>query len=197
MPTRRARCSGATPRCPRSTQAFDEVCGLLARSDRGGRDPHARAGARPDGQRLAGLSDALLPAARRARRSTSPGGAFGFRDQLQDAARPGPPPARADPGADPAARRPPVRRGRRAALVASASGPRRPHPLLGRSAVAAVRGRRLRREHRRSRAPRRDGAFPQRPPARRRRGRGLSVAGPIRASAPASTSIAAGRSTAR
>ena len=43
----------------------------------------------------------------------------------------------------------PVRRGRRAALVASAERPRRAHAVLGRPRLAAVRGRPLRARHRR------------------------------------------------
>ena len=71
-------------------------------------------------------------------------------------------------GTSPARRGPAVRRGRRAALVASAERPRRAHPLLRRPRLAAVRRGPLRARHRRCLGARRAGAVPQHAPARAR-----------------------------
>ncbi len=75
--------------------------------------------------------------------------------------RPGDLEARARPGASPAGRGTSVRRGRRPALVASAVGSGRPDPDLGRSPLAAVRGRSLPRGHGRHGGPRRDRPLPR------------------------------------
>ena len=87
----------------------------------------------------------LLPAGRRLRVPRSAPGRAGAVPRA----------ARADARAPAALRRPAVRRGRRAALVARAVGARAAVALFGRSAVAALRGRDLRAAHRRGRGARR------------------------------------------
>ena len=83
---------------------------------------------------------------------------------------------RSRPRAPAARSRPPVRRGRRPALVARAERPRHAHPLLGRPAVAALRGRSLRADDRRHGCPRRERGLPGRHAARPGRAGGLHPA---------------------
>ena len=130
--------------------ALDAVHGALEAHAGRGAGAHARPGAEPAGQRLAALPDAglphvgaqrLLPVGRRLRLPRPAAGRDG------PGAHPPAPAARAPA----AVRQPPVRRGRRAALVAPAVGPRRAHALLRRLPVAAAGAVPLRAGHRRHR----------------------------------------------
>ena len=117
-------------------------------------------------ERLARLPDPRLPAVGASgplpgrRRVRIPRPAPG-RDRADRAA------ARARPRAPAPRGSTSVRRGRRAALVASPVRSRRPHAHLRRPVVAAVRRRPLSRRHRRSRRPRRDDPVPRGPAAAR------------------------------
>ncbi len=176
-------------------EAFEKV---LARWDEilgAGRGEDARRGARHDLEPLAALPDARLPRL----------GALGLLSIGRGLRLPRPVAGRDGARllravnrarADRARRRAPVPRGRRAALVAPAHRAGRPHALLGRPAVAALRHELLRREDGRPRPcstrPRPSSKRRRSPRARTRPTRSPSS----RRSGRASTSTARARSTA-
>jgi cellobiose phosphorylase len=134
-------------RCPRSR---DRVLATHARR-RADQDP--RCFARHPHQWVARISNAGLPLWARSGYYQS-GGAYGFRDQLQDVmalVHTEPRLARAQIVT---LREPSIHRRRRSALVASAVGARRPHALLRRLSLAAAGDVPLRSHHRRHVDPR-------------------------------------------
>ena len=146
-----------------------------------GRGEHrdARSVRQRSGQRLAALSNArlphlgaqrLLPIRRRLRLPRSIARRHGHRPR---GARLGAPTSAA-------LREPPVSGRRRPALVASAAGPRRAHPVLRRFPVAGFGHLPLRHAHRRHRRAGRARAVPRRPPAQSRRRFLLRSAAPLR-----------------
>ena len=168
VPARPGRGCGSRRRARRPSRArstaprprWREVRRTLEPDARGDPGPHAGRFLRRADQPVAALSgpelpavDArrLLPAGRRVRLSRSAAGRHGA---AADAAGP-----RA--GASAARGRPAVRRRRRPALVARAERPRPAVALLGRSAVAAVRGGRVRPHDRRRGRSRRARAVPR------------------------------------
>ncbi len=150
-------------------------------------EPHARRGQRGDARRgaqhagewLAALPDDGLPVVG-AKRFLSVGGRVRVPRPAAGRDGAGACGGAAHAAAPAAVRVAAVSRGRCPALVASAVGPRRAHPLFGRLPVAADGGLPLRDRHGRLRCARRDGALRRRPRGERRRGFVLRPAGGVR-----------------
>ena len=149
-------------RADASRVALAAVHELLESHPRRGQRRHTRSRREHDGQRLAVIPNAglpplgahrLLPIGRRVWFPRPIAGRDGA-----GARRTGP-----DPRASAPRRRASISRRRRAALVASAGGPRRAHAFFRRLSLAALRHLSLRFLHRRYRRAGRTGAIPRRP----------------------------------